>query len=122
MTPVAAPRRDRRGRFVRKSMAQRIVELNARGLRNAEIAKTLGIRPQNVFRALHRGDREVHRVRVDWSETRLSEAKLGECGDLCQTATSDVCECPCEGKNHGIALKLNALDKLAYRNPRQMIQ
>lgn len=115
---TAVKRRDRKtGRFVRKTMAQRIRELNDKGLRNAEIARTLGIRPQNVFRALHRDDREVHRVRVDWSETRLAEAKLGECGDLCQTALSDLCECPCEGKNHGIAVRLGAVKQLAYRQP-----
>src|SRR5262245_25378231 len=115
---TVATRRDRRGRFIRKSMAQRIMELNAKGLRNAEIARTLGIRPQNVFRALHRGDREVHRVRVDWSETRIAEAKLGECGDLCQTALSDLCECPCLGANHGAAVKLGRVAELDYRQPR----
>jgi hypothetical protein len=86
------------------SMAQRIKELHAEGLRNTEIAKTLGIRPQNVFRVLHRGDRQVKRVKVDWSPERLANAKVGACDDLCQVASSALCECPCEGMNHGVLL------------------
>jgi IS30 family transposase len=97
---TVAIKRDKHGRFVRKSLAQRIMELNARGLRNSEIAHQLGIRPQNVHRALHRGP--VHRVRVDWSPERLAEAVKGECDDLCQAAHSNLCECPCGGKNHGV--------------------
>jgi DNA-binding Lrp family transcriptional regulator len=113
---VVAPRK--KGRFIRKSMAQRIKELDAKGMRNSEIAKALGIRPQNVYRALHRDDREVKRVKVDWSPERLAEARLGACEDLCQTAQSDLCECPCEGANHGIANHLpGALEALQYRDP-----
>jgi hypothetical protein len=113
---IVAPRK--RGRFIRKSLAQRIKELDAKGLRNGEIAKALGIRPQNVYRALHRDDYQVKRVKVDWSPERIAEGKLGACEDLCQTASSDLCECPCEGANHGIANHVpGALDALKFRDP-----
>jgi len=93
--------RDKSGRFVKKSIAAKAKALKDQGLTNAQIAKTLGVRPQNVFRALNRARFQVKRVAV----AKVKQDPEACTNELCLNGTSKVCECPCQGAGHGTALQ-----------------
>jgi len=112
--PAAKTQRGPGGKFKKLSNAERIRRLHKKGLKNAEIAKKLGIRPQVVHRALHRGDSQrvyVGKAVVAAQLERLEATAEGEepdiegagdCDDRCQSSFAKTCECQCNGTNHGI--------------------
>jgi hypothetical protein len=94
-------KRNTKGQFVKVSTAVKVQRLHDKGLTNAQIAKALGVRPQNVFRALNRGKYGTKRINVSKVTNIDPESCVNE---LCVNAVSHLCECPCEGRGHGSAL------------------
>jgi IS30 family transposase len=97
---MTTTKRNSKGQFVKASKASKIQKLHSAGKSNAEIAKLLDIRPQNVFRALNRSKYGTKRVAAD----KVKKDPESCVNELCLNALSHLCECPCEGAGHGTAL------------------
>jgi hypothetical protein len=66
-------KRDAKGHFVKKTLAAKIRELNAKGMPRAEIARTLGIRYQRVRNVLVPRVKPVEVELVEFDEADEAE-------------------------------------------------
>lgn len=101
---TAAQPKTRDGKFRRLRQAEKIQRLHGKGKSIPEIVKVTGARYQTVWRTLNRKNRRTP-VLVSMEPEREIAEDAKQCdNEYCTSAHSPICECSCEGAQHGVDL------------------